>query len=136
LKKPLLIGAIGLIIVALIIVFFVFGKSLKSLLWVPKLEISETSWDFGTVKIRSDLKHTIIIKNTGSAEMNVYPYPNCPACMVLGMETYDIPPNSETEMQIKIIETEVGPYEGYIMLESSDPRRQVTKLTVKGTFIK
>ncbi|HEX3045735.1 MAG TPA: DUF1573 domain-containing protein [Bacillota bacterium] len=132
-KKPLLIGAIGLIIVALIILFFVFGKSF---LWVPKLEISEESWDFGTVKTGSDLKHTIVIKNTGSAEMNVFPYPNCPACLNLEMAKYDIPPKSEEKLHIKIIKTEAGPFEGYIMLESNDPRRQVTKLPVKGTFIK
>lgn len=130
-KKNLLIGSIICLII--VILFFVIGKSFNR---VPKLEISEESWDFGAIKTGSDLKHTIIIKNTGSAELNLYAYPNCPACMLLELEKYDIPSKSETKLHIKLIDTEEGPYEGYIMLESNDPAKQIRKLTVKGTFIK
>lgn len=133
-KKPLLIGSlIGLIIILLITFVLVFGKSL---LWVPKLKISETSWNFGTAKVGSDVKHTLIIKNTGWAKLTAYPYPSCPACLALEMKTYDIPPQSEVKLNIKVIETEAGPYEGYIMLDSNDPKQPVKKLTVKGMFIK
>ncbi len=132
-KKRLLIGAICLSIVALITLFFGCGESQ---IRVPKIDISEESWDFGTVKTGSDVKHTIIIKNIGSAELTLYAYPSCPACMYLELEKYSIPPKSETKLHVKVVETEAGPYESFIMVDSNDPSQQVKKLTVKGTFIK
>jgi hypothetical protein len=110
------------------------GRKL-ALAWVPKIDVSEESWDFGTVKIGSEVKHTIIIRNIGSAELTLYAYPNCPACMYLELEKYSIPPKSETKLHIKIIETQAGPYEGFITVDSNDPAQQEKKLTVKGIFI-
>lgn len=131
-RKLLLIGAICLSIVALITLFFGCGESQ---IRAPKIDISEESWDFGTVKIGSDVKHTIIIKNTGSDILTLYAYPSCPACMYLELEKYSIPPKSETKLHIKVVETQAGPYEGSITVDSNDPAQQKKKLTVKGTFI-
>jgi hypothetical protein len=131
-KKRLLIGAICLSIVALITLSFGCGESQ---IRVPKIDISEESWDFGTVKTGSDVKHTIIIKNIGSAELTLYAYPSCPACMFLELEKFSIPPKSETKLHVKIVETEAGPYESFIMVDSNDPAQRVKKLTVKGAFI-
>jgi len=134
-KKPLLIGAICLSIAALITLFSGCGQSQTRAPKAPKIDISEESWDFGTVKIGSDIKHTIIIKNTGSDKLTLYAYPSCPACMYLELEKYSIPPKSETKLHIKIVETQAGPYEGFITVDSNDPAQQQKKLTVKGTFI-
>jgi len=60
---------------------------------------------------------------------------SCPACMYLELEKYSIPPKSETKLHIKIVETQAGPYESFITVDSNDPAQQVKKLTVKGTFI-
>lgn len=131
-KKRLLIGAICLNIVVLITLFFVFRKS-QTL--VPKLDISEEFWDFGTVKTGSEVQHTLIIKNIGSAELTLYAYPSCPACMFLELEKYSIPPKNETKLHVKIVETVAGPYEGFITVDSNDTTQLVKKLSVKGTFI-
>ena len=131
-KKLLLIGAICLSIAALITLFSGCGESQ---IRVPKIDISEESWDFGTVKTGSDVKHTIIIKNTGSDTLTLYAYPNCPACMYLELEKYNIPPKGETKLHIKVVETQAGPYEGSITIDSNDPAQQKKTLTVKGTFI-
>ena len=131
-KKRFLIGVIRLSIAALITLFF--GCE-ESRIRVPKIDISEESWDFGTVQTGSDVKHTIIIKNIGSADLTLYAYPSCPACMFLELEKFNIPPKSETKLHIKVVETEAGPYEGFITVESNDPAQQAKKLTVKGTFI-
>lgn len=131
-KKLLLIGTVCLSIAALITSFFGCGGSQ---IRAPKIDITEESWDFGTVKIGSDVKHTIIIKNIGSAELTLYAYPSCPACMYLELEKYSIPPKSETKLHVKIVETQVGPYESSIIVDSNDPAQREKKLTVKGTFI-
>jgi hypothetical protein len=131
-KKLLLTGAICLSIAALTTLFSGCGEPQ---IRAPKIDIPEKSWDFGTVKIGSVIEHTIIIKNIGSAELTLYAYPSCPACMFLELEKYSIPPKSETKLHVKIVETEVGPYEGFITVDSNDPTQQVKKLTVKGTFI-
>lgn len=131
-KKRLLIGTICPSIVALITLFSGCGESQ---IRVPKIDMSEESWDFGTAKIGSDVKHTIVIRNIGSAELTVYAYPSCPACMYLELEKYSIPPKSETKLHIKIVETQAGPYEGFITVDSNDPTQQAKKLTVKGTLI-
>jgi hypothetical protein len=131
-KKQLLTRVICLSTVAFITLFFGCGESQ---IRVPKIYISEESWDFGTAETRSEVKHTIIIKNTGSAELTFYPYPNCPACIYIDVERYSIPPKSELEMRVKVVETQAGPYEGFITIDSNDPARPVKKLTVKGTFI-
>src|SRR4030043_348637 len=94
-KKRSLMGAIWLSILALITLFSGCGEPQ---ILVPKIDISEESWDFGTVKTGSDVKHTIIIKNTGGAELTLYAYPSCPACMYLELEKYSIPPKSETKL--------------------------------------
>ena len=131
-KKRLLIGAICLSIAALITLFSGCGEPQ---IQAPKIDISEESWDFGTVKTGSDVKHTIIIKNIGSAELTLYAYPSCPACMFLELEKYSIPPKSKTKLHVKIVETEAGPYEDFITIDSNDPKQREKKLTVKGTFI-
>lgn len=131
-KQRLLIGAICLSIVALITLFF--GCAQSQILG-PRLDISKESLDFGTAKIGSAITHTIIIKNVGSEELTLYAYPSCPACMFAELEQYSIPPKSETTLHVKIVETEAGPYEGFIILNSNDPTQWEKKLTVKGTFI-
>jgi hypothetical protein len=137
-NKSFLIGTvICLLIIILVILFLVlFGKSIQSLIWVPKLEISEKSWDFGEVKIGSDVKHTFIIKNTGSAELTVYPYSSCPDCLIVEIEKTSVPPKGATKLHAKVTETEEGPYEGFVMLESNDRKQLVQKLKIEGTFIK
>jgi hypothetical protein len=135
-KKRLLIRAICLSIVALIILFFGCGKPRIQVPGVPRLEVSEDSWDFGTVKIGSVVKHTFIIKNSGGANLNFYPYSSCPACILVELESYSIPPKSEMKMNVKVVETQAGPYEGFITIDSNDPARPTVKLTIKGTFIK
>jgi hypothetical protein len=131
-KKLLLIGMICLSIAASVTLFL--GCE-EPQIRVHKIDISEESWDFGTVKIGSDVKHTIIIKNIGGAELTLYAYPNCPACMYLELEKYSIPPKSETKLHVKIVETKAGPYEGFITVDSNDPAQRLKKLTVKGAFI-
>ena len=131
-KKPFLVGAV--ICLFIIILVLVFGRTIKSFLWVPKLEISEKSWDFGEVKAGSEVKHTFIIKNIGSAELTVYAYSSCPACLLLDIENTSVPPKGVTKLNAKVIETEEGPFEGYVMLESNDRKQWVQKLSVKGTF--
>ena len=131
-KKRLFIEAICLSIAALITSF---SGCVESQIRGPKIDISEESWDFGTVKIGSDVKHTIIIKNIGSAELTLYAYPSCPACMLLKLEKYSIPPKSETKLHVTVVETQQGPYEDFIIVNSSDPSQREKKLTVKGTFI-
>jgi hypothetical protein len=131
-QKRLLTGAIYLGIAAVVTLFSGCGGSQNR---GPKIDISEESWDFGTAKIGSDVKHTIIIRNIGSAELTLYAYPTCPACMYLDLEEYSIPPKSETKLHVKIVETQAGPYEGFIIVDSSDITQQEKKLTVKGTFI-
>ena len=131
-KKRLLTGAICLSIAVLITLFSGCGEPQVR---VPKIDISEESWDFGTAKIGSDVKHTIIIKNTGSDELTLYAYPSCPACMYLDIEKYSIPPKSETRLHVRVVERQAGPYEGFIIVDSSDPAQQKKKLAVKGTFI-
>ena len=132
-KKLLLIGTVCLSIAAVITLFSGCGEPQ---IRAPKINISEESWDFGTVKIGSDVKHTIIIKNTGSDILTLYAYPSCPACMYLELEQYSIPPKSETKLRIiKIVETQAGPYESSIIVDSNDPAQQQKKLTVKGIFI-
>ena len=131
-KKLLLTGAICLSIAALITLFFGCGQPQ---IRVPKIDISEESWDFGTVKIGSDVKHTITIRNIGGDILTLYAYPSCPACMYLELEKYSIPPKSETKLHIKIVETQAGPYEGSIIVDSNDPSQQKKTLTVKGILI-
>jgi hypothetical protein len=79
-KKLLLIGTICLSIAALITLF---SGCVEPQIRAPKIDISEESWDFGTAKIGSDVKHTLIIKNTGGDKLTLYAYPSCPACMYL-----------------------------------------------------
>jgi hypothetical protein len=124
-----------LICLGIATLFNLFYGCGESPIRAPRLDVSEESWDFGTVKIGSDVKHTVIVKNTGSAELTLYAYPSCPACMFLELEKFSIPAKSETKLHVKVVETEAGPYEGFIMVDSSDPTQQVKKLTVKGTFI-
>ena len=131
-RKRLLIRAICLSSVALITLFF---GCWKSQIRVPQIYISEESWDFGTVKIGSVVKHTFIIKNSGGANLNFYPYSSCPACILVEVESYSIPPKSEMKMNVKIVETQTGPYDGLITIDSNDPAMPSKKLTVKGTFI-
>jgi len=130
-KKRLFIEAICLSIAALI---SFFGCAEPQILG-PRLAISEESWDFGTVKIGSELEYSIIIKNVGGAELNLYAYPNCPACMYLELGEYNVPPKGETELHIRIVEREAGPYEGFIIVTSNDPAQREKKLTVEGEFI-
>jgi hypothetical protein len=134
-KKLLLIGTICLSIAALITLLSGCRESQIRASKAPKIDVSEESWDFGTAKIGSVVKHTIIVKNTGSDELTIYAYPSCPACMYLELEQYGIPPKRETKLHIKIVETQAGPYEGSIIIDSNDPEQREKKLTVKGTFI-
>jgi hypothetical protein len=132
-KKLLLIRAVCLSIAAVITLFSGCGRSQ---IRAPKIDISEESWDFGTVKIGSDVKHTIIIKNTGNDVLTLYAYPSCPACIYLELDKYSIPRKSETKLHIiKIVETQAGPYEGSIIIDSNDLMQQHKKLTIKGKFI-
>jgi hypothetical protein len=135
-KKLLLTGTICLSIAALITLFSGCGESQTRAPKAPKIDISEESWDFGTVKTGSDVKHTITIRNIGGDILTLYAYPSCPACMYLELEKYSIPPKSETKLHIiKIVETQAGPYESSIIVDSNDPTQQKKTLTVKGTFI-
>ena len=133
-KKLSLIGTVCLSIAALITLFSGCRESQIRAPKAPKIDVSEESWDFGTVKIGSEVKHTFIIKNTGSDVLTLYAYPSCPACMYLDLEKYNIPPKSETKLHVKIVETQAGPYEGSIIIDSNDPIQQQKKINVKGTF--
>ena len=132
-KKRLLIIAVCL---SIVVSMGLFSGCAEPQVRVPKIHISEESWDFGTAKIGSDVEYSIIIKNVGGAELSVYAYPNCPACMYLELEQYNIPPKGETKLHIRIVEREEGSYEGFIIVTSNDPAQGEKKLPVKGTFIK
>jgi len=130
-KKRLLIGT--LLCLAFITLFLVF---IKPLLWLPKLEISEDSWDFGAVKPMSVLKHTFIIKNTGSAQLTLDVHPNCRRCIRPELEKNRIPPNGSTKLQVELFAKGEGTYESTAIIESNDPGQKIKKVTLKATIIK
>jgi hypothetical protein len=135
-KKQLLTQAICLSVFAFITLSVGCAKPQIQVPTVAQIEISEDHWDFGTAILGSEVKHTFILKNTGGSDLIFYPYPNCPACIYIDVERYTIAPKSELKMNVKVVETQEGPYEGFITIDSNDLARPQIKITVKGTFIK
>lgn len=124
-KKAILLGVMGIIIVASL---FVFGKRL---LPTPKLAIDQETWDFGVVKDMQSRKHRFIIQNRGNAVLTLEAWPSCHKCIYPVLTSNKIPPQGKAELQVELFIVKDGVNEPYVILETNDPAQPLKKVYLK-----
>ena len=102
----------------------------------PRIDIPKETWNFGKVKEGKILKHTFIIKNVGSTELELNAYPGCRTCISPELSQNNIPPKGKADLHITLYTTgKSGEIEAYTMIQSNDPKQPVKKITVKAFVI-
>lgn len=99
----------------------------------PRVELSTTSWDFGTVWQGEDVKTEVTIKNVGTAPLELKVKSSC-GCTVASKPKSPLPPGASDTMTVRYdAKRRTGPTRQTITLTTNDPARQTVSLVVRGT---
>ncbi len=100
---------------------------------LPRLVLSQDSWDFGEVWHPESAKLTLMIKNEGSADLKIEQVRSTCGCTVAQPARDLIPPGQTTEMLIRF--DTVGKQDhvsSKVIIESNDPLRPKVEFNVSG----
>jgi len=100
----------------------------------PKVEISPSAYDFGTVKEGEKATATFKIKNTGDADLIIYDAkPSC-GCTVANLSTKDLKPGETATLEAVYNSANAsGQVHKNVAVSTNDPKSQTINLPITGT---
>jgi hypothetical protein len=100
---------------------------------VPRLQLTETSFDFGEALEGSTVSHDFSVSNTGSAVLKIDQVGPACVCMKADFDE-SIAPGGKGKISLTVDLTGYkGPLEMVVMVVSNDPENPDTSLSIKGT---
>lgn len=100
----------------------------------PQVHVDNDTYDFGTMDVNGSGRHDFIIKNTGTAPLELTKGPTSCKCTLAEMnEKTVVPPGGETKVGLSwTAKGFLGPFRQTATLLSNDPDRSRVLLTVTG----
>jgi hypothetical protein len=102
----------------------------------PRLELVESSFDFGTMHQKESNSHTFVLGNSGFADLEIVPgRPSC-KCTVSKISQKSIPPGETSEITLTWkTGTTKGKYAKWLPITTNDPAQPRTRLEIRGIVI-
>ncbi len=100
----------------------------------PRLQVTPTTWDFGTVEVGEDRQRTFRCKNVGTADLeleNVQIY-DSKFRVLRNITKETLPPGEEVDFAVSVNPTYAGKCETDFYVKSNSAGREYTKVSIKG----
>ncbi|MFB3879655.1 MAG: DUF1573 domain-containing protein [Armatimonadota bacterium] len=98
----------------------------------PRIEFTETSFDFGTIWQNEEVSHVFALRNTGDATLVIQPPKTTCGCAVAMPEGKEIAPGAQSSIKVTF---RAGTYRDrvtkHIYVDSNDPAQPRVTLTVE-----
>ena len=97
-----------------------------------KIELAEVEHDFGTVTEGETVKHTFIVKNTGTTPLLISRVRSSCGCTAAVTKDKEVPPGGQTEIEVSFNTTgRMGPNRKTITIQSNDDKNPNAKIEIK-----
>jgi len=99
----------------------------------PQIQCQEATYDFGSRDASETVEHTFILKNTGSADLEIKKVQPACGCTTAELEKNIIPPGESSKIAAKLsLAGRSGEVQKPITIESNDPANPTLQLAIKG----
>ncbi len=99
----------------------------------PKVVVAESEHDFGAVDFNTEAFHQFVIRNEGTAPLQLQLGKSTCRCTTGDVPKEPIPPGGETLVTIRFLEERHhGPFRQYAEIVTNDPNRNRVTLTISG----
>jgi len=101
----------------------------------PRIAVDPRSFDFGTVSQGTVVEHDFIVRNTGTADLNLQRVVAACGCTATTSSTAPIPPGGEAPVHVKLDTAGFsGAKEKTVRIFSNDPDEPALMVALKGTI--
>ncbi|MFO7899954.1 MAG: DUF1573 domain-containing protein [Planctomycetota bacterium] len=130
-RIPRLAAAIGLLAA-------LAGPSLAAEPKAPRMVISPTHWDFGTLKQGQTASRTLQVRNKGDAPLIIkYVRSTCAACLGRMAGETKIPPGGRTELKLTFYSKRArGRQRKVVYVHTNEPDRPYTAVQIRGRVVR
>ena len=99
----------------------------------PQIQCQEATYDFGSRDASETVEHTFILKNTGSADLEIKKVQPACGCTTAELDKNIIPPGDSAKIASKLtLAGRTGELQKPINIESNDPTNPTLQLLIKG----
>lgn len=102
----------------------------------PRIEVSETTFDFGTIYQQMSASHTFRIRNTGTSTLKLENIKSTCGCTAALPAQREIPPGGETELKVTFDSGSMRDrIVKHVHIDSNDPNKPRVTLTISGRVL-
>jgi len=99
----------------------------------PQIQCEEATFDFGSRDAAESVEHTFLVKNTGTADLEIKKVQPACGCTTAELEKNIIPPGDSAKVAAKLsLAGRSGEVQKPINIESNDPTNPTLQLLIKG----
>jgi len=99
----------------------------------PQIQCEEATFDFGSRDAAESVEHTFLVKNTGTADLEIKKVQPACGCTTAELEKNIIPPGDSAKVAAKLsLAGRSGEVQKPINIESNDPTKPTLQLLIKG----
>jgi len=99
----------------------------------PRIFCEEPTFDFGSRDASETVDHTFVLKNTGTADLEIKRVQPACGCTTAELEKKIVPPGESSRISAKLsLEGRGGELQKPILIESNDPQNPALQLVMKG----
>ncbi len=99
----------------------------------PAISVQQTAVDFGTVAFAQSVQQTIVITNTGTADLEITGIESDVSGLTFDTTTFTLAPGGSQTVTIAFPSSTVGEFSGTITISSNDPNTATQTLSVSVT---
>lgn len=102
----------------------------------PCLAVDCPTYDFGSALNTGQVAHVFVLRNTGSAKLDISKVQTSCGCATTKLGTNSIPPGAETELATALdLRGRSGPQRKSIYVHSNDPLKPIFQLQITGDAV-
>ena len=128
LPRTLCVPAVSVLVVCFCLLPFAF-----CLADAPRIDFTETTFDFGAIYQNEEVTHVFVFRNTGDAALQIEEVKSTCGCTVAMPETRQLPPATESTLRVTF---RSGTFRDrvtkHVYVDSNDPSQPRVTLTIQG----
>lgn len=102
---------------------------------LPRVEVEQPEFDFGTMNPLTMGRHDFVIRNAGDAPLKLRVGPTTCKCTLSGLDKSELTPGEETRVHVEWNSGRDERYEHSATIYTSDPDRRRVELRIRGRVI-
>lgn len=114
---------------------FLFFSSFRYVALQPKIEFTETEFNFGTMNENSDVSHVFQFTNKGTAPLLISDVVKSCGCTTPEWTDKPVAPGEKGSITLRFDSKRVGPFNKSVTVKSNDPENPTLILKISGTII-